>query len=245
MKIVLVGLGPGRLEDMTPAACAAIGQADVVCGYTFYIELVKKIFPEKPCHATPMRQEMERCRWAVREAAGGKNVAMVCSGDAGIYGMAGPVLEMARDASVEVEIIPGITAAVSGAALLGAPLMNDFCVISLSDYLTPWERIEKRLRSAAQGDFCIAIYNPCSKKRPDHLKKACGILLELLDPQTVCGWVRNAGRNGQETRICTLKELQDEPLDMFCTAFIGNSDTAAVNGKMITKRGYEELPFRG
>ena len=238
MKLFLVGLGPGRPGDMTPAACAAIEQADIICGYTFYINLIKNLYPEKTYHASPMKQEMERCRWAVDEASRGKTVALICSGDAGIYGMAGPALQLAAGTGVEVEIVPGITAAVSGAALLGAPLMNDFCVISLSDYLTPWDRIEKRLRAAANGDFCIVIYNPRSRKRPDHLRRACGILLELLSPLTVCGWVRNAGREGQEYRICTLAELQEEPLDMFCTAYIGNTDTIVLNGKMVTRRGF-------
>ena len=195
---VKVGIGPGSEEHMTQAALAAVKKADVLVGYTVYLDLVRPLAAEKETYTTPMTQELERCRFAVEAAAKGRCVAMLCSGDAGVYGMAGPVLEMTeRYPQVEVVVVPGVTAALSGAALLGAPLMNDFCVISLSDRLTCWETIRKRLRCAAEGDFAICMYNPASRQRRDHLKKACDILLDFRSPETPCGWVRKIGREGQ------------------------------------------------
>ena len=244
-KIFLVGIGPGGPEAMTPAAAEAVRRADVLCGYTLYVKLLEERFPGKEVLTTPMTQELARCQMALERAEAGKTVAMVCSGDAGIYGMAGPVLQMAADREaagdppVEIEVVPGITAAVSGAALLGAPLMNDFCVISLSDLLTPWEMIERRLRCAAEGDFCIVLYNPRSKKRPDHLYRACDILLKSRAPETVCGIARNIGRDEQEAQVLTLKELRDAEPDMFCTIFVGASGTKQIGGRMVTPRGYE------
>ena len=236
-KLYLVGMGPGAPEHMTPAAEEALRRADVLCGYTTYLELLKDRFPGKETYTTPMTKELERCRWAIRRAEAGASVAMLCSGDAGVYGMAGPVLELGRD--TDIAVIPGITAAQSGAAVLGAPLMNDYCVISLSDLLTPWQTIENRLRCAAHGDFSIVLYNPMSRKRPDHLRRACGILLETKAPGTVCGWVRNIGRPGQESEITTLAALRDAELDMFCTVFIGCAATKIIDGRMVTPRGYE------
>ena len=243
----ITGIGPGGPAYMTPQAVEAITRADTLCGYTVYIELVRKALGDRlrkklTILTTPMRQELERCRLAMEAAAAGSDVAMVCGGDAGIYGMAGPILEMSsRYPDVDIRIVPGITAAVSGAAVLGAPLMNDFCVISLSDLLTPWPVIEKRLRAAAMGDFCVCIYNPMSKKRPHHLAKACAILMELKPADTVCGWVRNIGREGQEYEILTLGELADAQLDMFTTVFVGCSETRVLNGRMVTDRGYQTL----
>lgn len=238
-KVYVVGLGPGGREFITPQAQSAMERADVLCGYTVYVELAKDLFPEKETYATPMRQELARCRWALETAQGGKTVAMVCSGDAGIYGMAGPLLELQPEyPTVEVEIVPGVTAAISGAAVLGAPLMHDFCVISLSDLLTPWETIARRLRAAALGDFTICLYNPASKKRREHLLWACDILLETKAPDTVCGWVRNIGRAGQNAKILSLAALREEDLDMFTTVFVGASTTRNLNGRMVTPRGY-------
>lgn len=237
-KLFLVGLGPGDPQGMTEAARAALEQAEVLCGYTVYLDLVKEQFPEKETYTTPMTRELERCQWAVNRAAQGKIVAMLCSGDAGVYGMAGPVLELAEGKNVEIEVVPGVTAAISGAAVLGAPLMHDFCVISLSDLLTPWETIARRLRCAAAGDFSIVLYNPRSKKRPEHLRRACQILLEEKSPDTVCGWVRNIGRAGQTHGVVTLGELGRMELDMFTTAFIGASSTKVIDGRMVTPRGY-------
>ena len=164
-KVYVVGLGPGGEEFMTAQARAAMERADVLCGYTVYVDLVKHLYPGKETYVTPMTRELERCRWALETAAAGRTVAMVCSGDAGVYGMAGPLLQLAGEyGGAEVEVVPGVTSALSGAAVLGAPLMHDFCVISLSDLLTPWEQIERRLALAAAGDFSICLYNPSSKK---------------------------------------------------------------------------------
>lgn len=239
-KLYVVGLGPGGAEYMTEEARAALARADVLVGYTVYLDLVRDMFPDKEIFTTPMRQEIERCRRALEIASGGKTVAMLSSGDAGVYGMAGLILEMSGEfPEVEIEVVAGVTAALSGAAVLGAPLMHDFCVISLSDLLTPWETIKRRLRCAAEGDFAVCIYNPCSKKRRDHLRRACDILLAVKSPDTVCGWVRNIGREGQEMKILTLGELRDEELDMFTTVFVGSSKTRRIGGRMVTPRGYE------
>ena len=241
-KVFVVGIGPGGPLYMTEQARAALTAADVLCGYTVYIDLVKELYPDKLFFTTPMRQELDRCRAALEMAAGGQTVALICSGDAGVYGMAAPLLELAEGyPDVDVEIVPGVTAALSGGAVLGAPLGHDFCVISLSDLLTPWEQIEKRLRAAAMGDFCICLYNPSSHKRADYLQRACDILLSAgKGPDTACGWVRNIGRDGQESRVLTLAELREEAVDMFTTVFIGSSSTLIKGGRLITPRGYGE-----
>lgn len=240
-KIYVVGIGPGKARFMTDQARQALEEAEVLCGYTVYVELVAPLFPGKETYTTPMTKELDRCRWALQTAAAGKTVALVCSGDPGVYGMAAPLLQLAADyPAVEVEVVAGVTAALSGAAVLGAPLGHDFCVISLSDLLTPWAVIEKRLQCAAQGDFAICLYNPSSRKRADYLQKACDILLASgKTPETVCGWVRNIGREGQEKQLLTLGELRDAQLDMFTTVFIGSAGTRNIQGNMVTARGYE------
>ena len=188
-NIYLVGMGPGKEEMMTGEALKALEAADVIIGYTVYIKLLGERFADKEMRTTPMRQEEERCKLCFEEAKKGKQVAMVCSGDAGIYGMASLLYEMGKAyPDTEIFVIPGITAACSGAAVLGAPLNHDFCVISLSDLLTPWEKIEKRLLAAAGGDFAIANYNPSSHKRKDYLKKACDILLRVIEEERPCGY---------------------------------------------------------
>lgn len=242
--IRIVGMGPGNESMMTQQAIQALDEADVIVGYTVYLDLLGEKFRDKEFLSTPMKQEAERCRMCFREAAKGKTVAMVCSGDAGIYGMASLMYEireeMGTDADdIDIEVIAGITAASSGAAVLGAPLSHDFCVISLSDLLTPWELIGNRLRAAAEGDFAIAIYNPSSRKRHDYLMKACDILLESVEPERVCGYVRSIGREGEEYHTCTLKELRDTQVDMFTTVFIGNSQSRIIDGKLVTPRGYK------
>lgn len=238
-RLYVVGIGPGASEERSFQAAAAIRDSEVICGYPVYIELVQDLIHDQEVLTTNMRQEVERCTMAIESAASGKTTALVCSGDAGVYGMASLVLELLGDSEeVEVQIIPGITAAIAGAAVLGAPLAHDFMILSLSDLLTPWELIVKRLRAAAMGDLILAIYNPSSKKRADHLKKACEILLESMDPETVCGYVRNIGREGQEARVLTLKELKDTTVDMFTTVFIGNSQTVRIQDRMVTPRGY-------
>lgn len=238
-KVYVVGLGPGGSQYLTAEAKAALDAAEVLCGYTVYVDLVAPLYPEKELYTTPMTQEIDRCRWALETARSGRTVALVCSGDPEVYGMASPVLELAWEyPEVEVEVVAGVTAALSGGAILGAPLGHDFCVISLSDLLTPWEVIEKRLECAATGDFAICLYNPCSKKRRDHLRRACEILLRTRSGDTVCGWVRNIGREGQEKKLLTLSELSGETLDMFTTVFIGSSGTRELAGRMVTPRGY-------
>jgi precorrin-3B C17-methyltransferase len=234
---------------MTGQARAALEESDVIVGYTVYVDLLRELYPEKEFLTTPMRKEEERCRLAFAEAQKGKTVSMVCSGDAGVYGMSGLMLEIGVDyPDCEVQVIPGVTAALAGGAVLGAPLMHDFAVISLSDLMTPWEKIEARLRFAAAADFVICLYNPSSRKRADYLEKACDILLTELRPEQVCGVVRNIGREHEAAQCMTLKELRDYRADMFTTVFIGNSQTKIVNGRMVTPRGYaiersERSPF--
>ncbi|MBP5749463.1 MAG: precorrin-3B C(17)-methyltransferase [Firmicutes bacterium] len=238
-KLYVIGIGPGGQEYMTFEAMQALKSSDLIVGYGVYTDLVKPLFPEKEYLTTPMKQEVERCRMAVDAACEGRTVSMISSGDAGVYGMAGPVLEQAEGKNVDVEVIAGVTAALSGGAVLGAPLTHDFAVISLSDLLTPWEKIEKRLDAAASADFCIALYNPSSHKRADYLQKACDIMLRHKDPGTVCGTVRNIGREGESYAVMTLKELRDTKVDMFTTVFIGNGQTRNIEGRMVTPRGYK------
>ena len=239
-RLYVIGLGPGGADDMTLRAQAAIEASDLVAGYTVYVDLVRDQFPDKEILTTPMRKEVDRCRKALEAAAGGRSVAMVCSGDPGVYGMAGLIFELAGEyPPVAIEVIPGVSASTGGAAVLGAPLMHDWCTISLSDLLTPWEKIEQRLSAAAQADFVISLYNPSSHKRPDYLQRACDILLAAgKSPQTICGTVRNIGREGEEANVMTLAELRDTPVDMFTCVFIGNSQTKEIDGLMVTPRGY-------
>ena len=239
-KIYIVGIGPGSCDEMTIRAKRALKESSCIIGYTVYIELIKKYFPGKKYLETPMTKERERCALAFEEAKKEEAVSVICSGDAGIYGMAGLIYETGREMpETEIEVIPGVTAASSGAALLGAPLMHDFCVISLSDRLTPGEKIEERLKAAAAGDFSIVIYNPESKSRKGYLKRACEILLEAgKSPDTVCGITKNIARKGESAKVLSLKELKETPADMFTTVFIGNSQTVKIGKKMVTPRGY-------
>ncbi len=239
-KIFVIGMGPGKEEMMTGEAIQALDNSDVIIGYTVYVKLLGERFAGKEMLTTPMRQETERCRLCFEEAAKGKQVALICSGDAGIYGLASLMYEMGKEyPETELIVIPGITAASSGAAVLGAPLNHDFCVISLSDLLTPWDKIEKRLIAAAEGDFALAIYNPSSHKRKDYLMRACDILLRVIEEERPCGFVENIGREGTRAVTCTLKELRETQVNMFTTVFVGNSGSEIVNGKLITKRGYQ------
>ena len=239
-KLYVVGIGPGKVEGMTYEAARALEESDVIVGYTVYVDLVKAYFLEKTFLTTPMRREVERVELALAEAAKGKTVAMVCSGDPGVYGMSGLCEELAaKHPGVAVVTVPGVSAVLSGAAILGAPLMHDFAVISLSDLMTPWATIERRLRAAAAADFVICLYNPSSHKRKDYLQRACDIVLESASPDTVCGVAQNIGRAGENTRIMTLRALREAEVDMFSTVFIGNSQTKVVNGRMVTPRGYD------
>lgn len=241
-KIYVVGIGPGAYEKMTIEAADVLKKCDVIIGYTVYIDLVKDHFPEKEFLSTPMRKEVERCVMAFEEANKGKTVAMICSGDAGVYGMAGLIHEVGKEyPKTDIAVIPGVTAAVSGAAVLGAPLIHDFCLISLSDLLTQWEIIENRLHAAGTGDFVCCIYNPSSVKRHDYLRKACDILLQHKSADTVCGIVNNIGRDGETVKVLPLRELRETEVDMFTTVFIGNSQTKVIDGKMVTPRGYRNV----
>ena len=238
-KLWIIGLGPGGGEDLTGKARKALAESDVIVGYTVYIDLIREEFGHKELLTTPMRKEQERCEMALALADTGKTVAMVCSGDPGVYGMAGLCYELSDQwPEVELSVLPGITAACGGAAVLGAPLMHDFCLISLSDLMTPWEKIEKRLRAAAEADFVLCIYNPSSHKRKDYLARACAILLEAKSPDTPCGYVREIGRDGEAATVLTLGQLRDAQVDMFTTVFVGNSQTKVINGKLVTPRGY-------
>ena len=241
-KVIVVGIGPGSYEDMTIRADRALQSCDAIVGYGVYVDLVKERYPDKAFYETPMTQEAKRCALALDLARAGKTAAMVCSGDSGIYGMAALVYELRGESEEpEIEVVPGLTAACSAAALLGAPLTHDFAVISLSDRLTPWETIEKRLDCAAAADLTIVLYNPASHGRPDHVKRACDILLRRLPEDRLCGIVRNIGRDGQSRRILTLAELREAEVDMFCTVFIGNSAAKTVAGQLITPRGYRNV----
>ncbi len=240
--IYVTGMGPGAEDQMTAKARNILESCRVIVGYTVYIDLIRDLFPGKSFLSTPMRQETERCHMAFQEALKGQDVAVVCSGDAGIYGMAGLIREIGKEhPGVKIEGIPGITAASSGAALLGAPLMHDFAVISLSDLLTPWETIERRLDHAAEADFVICLYNPSSRKRADYLKKACEIILRHRPAQTVCGIVRRIGREGESHQILSLGRLKDTQADMFTTVFIGSTATKELDGRMVTPRGYRNV----
>ena len=241
-KVIVVGIGPGSYEDMTIRADRALQSCDAIVGYGVYVDLVKERYPDKAFYETPMTQEAKRCALALELARAGKTAAMVCSGDSGIYGMAALVYELRGESEEpEIEVVPGLTAACSAAALLGAPLTHDFAVISLRDRLTPWETIEKRLDCAAAADLTIVLYNPASHGRPDHVKRACDILLRRLPEDRLCGIVRNIGRDGQSRRILTLAELREAEVDMFCTVFIGNSAAKTVAGQLITPRGYRNV----
>jgi precorrin-3B C17-methyltransferase len=220
----------------------SLEECDVIAGYDVYIDLIRERFKDKKFVSTPMKRETDRCHITIQEALKGQKVAMVCSGDAGVYGMAGLMYEVAQQYDpVEIEVIPGITAACSGAAILGAPLIHDFAVISLSDLLTPWELIEKRIACAAAADFVICLYNPSSKKRKDHLKKACEIILQHRGENTMSGYVQNIDREGEKGTVLTLGKLKDTKVDMFTTVFIGNSQTKELGGKLVTPRGYRNV----
>ncbi|MBE5828259.1 MAG: precorrin-3B C(17)-methyltransferase [Butyrivibrio sp.] len=253
MKLYVVGIGPGSYENMTVRAVNALKECDVIAGYTVYCDLVRPHFPDKEYLSTPMMGEEKRVKMALDKCQEGKKVCLICSGDAGVYGLAGLAVSMAENLGskghmaddgecvekIQVEIIPGVTAAISGAALLGAPLIHDFCLISLSDRLTSWELIEKRLRLAAEADMTIVLYNPESKSRAGYLRKACDILLRVCDGSRVCGVAGEIGREGEYCHVMSLNDLRDYTADMFTTVFIGSSGTRQVGGKMVTPRGYE------
>ncbi len=241
-KLYVVGIGPGNAENLTIRADEALRSCDIIVGYQVYVELVRGRYPDKEFLTTGMTREVERCQLALRLAADGKKTAIICSGDSGVYGMAALIYELRGSSPLpEIEVIPGLTAACSGAALLGAPLTHDFAVISLSDRLTAWETIEQRLDAAAKADMAVVLYNPASRGRPDYLRRACDILLRTLPANRLCGIARNIGREGEDCRILSLGELRDVSVDMFCTIFIGNAMTKEIGGRLVTPRGYRNV----
>ena len=239
MKLYVIGIGPGGENEMTLRAARALEKCNCVAGYNLYLDLIENLIDGKERIQTGMMKEVDRCTAARDAALSGKTVAVISSGDSGIYGMAGLMFELCENyPEIKIEVIPGITAACSGGAVLGSPLTCDFSVVSLSDLLTPWEIIEKRVRSAASGDLALVLYNPASKKRIDHLMRVCDMILEYQSPDTVCGIVRNIGREGESFELMTLSKLRDTQVDMLTTVFIGNSRTKIISGRMVTPRGY-------
>lgn len=238
-KLYVVGIGPGGHEHMTYKAVKTLKESDAIVGYTPYINYVRDFIEGKEIYNSGMTGEVDRCKKAIEIAMSGKVVSVISTGDAGLYGMAGLILELSKDLDLGVEIVPGVTSAFSSAAEIGAPIMHDLAIISLSDLLTPWELIEKRVRLAAEGDFVIAIYNPRSKGRSEHLKNAVDIMLQFKSPDTPVGIVKHAGRENVETTLATLGTIDYEAVDMNTTLIIGNRSTEIYRGKMITKRGYD------
>ena len=239
MKLYCIGIGPGGEEQMTLRAVRALEKCDCVAGYGLYLDLIENLISDKERIESGMTREVLRCKAAVEAAKQGKTVAVVSSGDAGVYGMAGLLLELCEhEPNLEVEVIPGITAACSGGAVLGSPLTCDFACISLSDLLTPWDKIEQRLRGAAAGDFCIVLYNPSSKKRTDSAPSLRYSAGDRAAGKPVCGLVRSIGREGESCTLTTLGELRNTQVDMLTTAFVGNSRTRVMDGRMVTPRGY-------
>ena len=237
--LYVVGMGPGEKKQMTGQALEVMEQCQVIAGKTVYVDLVRGLFPHKEFLTTAMTREEERCRKAFDCCMEGKNTAMICSGDAGVYGMAGLILELAEQyPGVSVRTVPGITAACAGAAVLGAPLMHDFAVISLSDRLTPLEVIWNRVEAAAQADFVICLYNPASRGRPDYFRQACSRILKYRPGHTVCGLAVNIGREGEGMEVLALEDLKERRVDMFTTVYIGNSHTRQIGPYMVTPRGY-------
>ena len=250
-KITVVGLGPGSLLDMTPRARQAIEQAEVVAGYNTYIKLIEELLAgrDKKVLGTAMMQEIDRCRMAVETAASGQETVVVSSGDAGVYGMAGLVLELMLKLPKEKRpqwggVVAGVSAVNAAASVLGAPLMHDFAVISLSNLLTPWETIRKRVQMAAEGDFVTALYNPKSRKRVENIREVQEIMLRCRRPDTPVGIVTAASREKQARVISTLEKFTQEEINMFSLVLIGNSQTYVQEGWMITPRGYENKEIR-
>lgn len=236
-KLYVIGIGPGGRENMTLKAIDRIEKSEVIVGYTPYIDYIKDLVVGKEIFSTGMRGEIERCKYAIEKVKEGKTTAIISTGDAGLYGMAGPILELSH--CIDVEIVPGVTAAFSAASELGSPIMHDYASISLSDLLTPWEVILNRLEKAAQGDFVITIYNPKSKGRPDHLEKAMDIIKKYRKATTPVGIVRNSGRDNRSIIITTIEDMDYEKVDMLSVLIVGNTNTYIKDNTIITPRGYE------
>ncbi|MGG5369300.1 precorrin-3B C(17)-methyltransferase [Enterococcus sp. AZ196] len=239
--LYVVGLGPGEKKKMSLEAIEVIKKVDVIVGYTTYIRLIKELVDGKELISTGMKKEIDRCKKAIDIAKDGKDVAVISSGDAGVYGMAGLILELTSQMAEEiaVQVIPGITASIAGAALLGAPLMNDFCHISLSDLMTPWEMIEKRLTAAASADFVICLYNPRSKGRPNHLARALEIIQQYKSEDTIVGIAKDVGRKEEKVILTSIADLDETVVDMTTIVLVGNKETYISDNWMITPRGYK------
>lgn len=237
-KIYVVGIGPGNMEDISVRAYKTLKNVDVIAGYITYIDLIKDEFKEKEFYVSGMKKEIDRCEKVLELAKEGKTVALISSGDAGIYGMAGIMIEVALGSGIDVEVIPGITSSVAGASLVGAPLMHDQAIISLSDLLTDWEVITKRIDRASEGDFVISLYNPKSKGRTEQIVEAREIMLKHKAPSTPVALLRHVGREDENYTLTNLDEMLNYEIDMFTVVIVGNSKTYVKEGKMITPRGY-------
>ena len=236
-KLYVIGIGPGGLEHMTLRAKEAIEESNIVVGYNKYIDMIKPLVEDKELFSTGMRGEEARCRKALELSRENNTVALISTGDSGIYGMAGLILQMQEDENVE--IIPGVTASSAAGSVIGAPLMHDNCNISLSDLMTPYDLIKKRVRNAADADMIISLYNPRSKGRPHYLREVIEIIKEYRELNTPVAVVRHALRDGQEFRMFTLENFDEEVVDMFSIVIVGNSQSFIKGGKFITPRGYD------
>lgn len=239
-KLYVIGIGPGGLEHMTLKAIKAIEESQVVVGYNKYIDYIKPLLENKEIYATGMKGEETRCMEALRQAEN-KVVSIISTGDSGIYGMAGLILELNEGNKVEVHVIPGVTASSAAASVVGAPLMHDNCNISLSDLMTPYELIKKRVSLAAEGDFVISLYNPRSIGRPQYLRECIDLIAKFQKDSTPVAVVKNALRDGQEIRLFTLGNFEEAVVDMFSIVIIGNSQSYIKEGKFITPRGYSSV----
>lgn len=244
-KLFVVGFGPGDKKHMTLRCLEAIKQSNVIVGYELYVDLIKELLENKQVYTTQMQEEIDRVKTAIQKALEGHIVSLVSSGDSGVYGMAGLVFEVLSEmyarglpVDIDVEVVPGVTAATAAAALLGAPLMHDFATISLSDLLTPWPVILKRIEAAAAADFVIVIYNPKSSRRITQVVEARDVILKYRHKNTPVGIVRKAYREGQEVIVTDLEHMLDYKIDMVTTIIIGNSSSFVFNGKIVTPRGY-------
>ena len=238
-KIYVVGIGPGNLDNMSMRCYNTLKDVDIIAGYITYVDLVKEIFPNKEFYVSGMKKEIDRCQKVLELAKEGKSVALISSGDAGIYGMAGIMLEVAMDSGIEVEVVPGITSSVAGASVVGAPLMHDQAIISLSDLLTDWDVITKRIDRASDADFVISLYNPRSKGRQDQIVEAREIMLRHKKPNTPVALLHHVGRKDQSYTLTTLEDMLNHEIDMFTVVIIGNSKSYIKGDRMITPRGYK------
>ena len=238
-KIYVIGIGPGNKENMTFRAYNSMEKSDVIIGHKTYVSLVEKMFENKIFIKSFMKKEIERCEETLRLAREGQIVSLISSGDAGVYGMAGIMLEIASGSGIEVEVVPGVTAATASASLVGAPIMHDSVTISLRDLLTDWELIKKRIELASKGDFVISLYNPKSKSRTKQIEEARDIMMKYKDSKIPVLIARNVGRIGENYEITNIENMLNCEINMFSTVIVGNSKTFIKNGKMITPRGYK------